>query len=162
MSKNKAPIGIKILSIKETSFINKLTDFIVENFTEEKLDVKVGMAVKGDSKKDLIIISALVVYSFKESESKKPVEFIKLETENTFKLFNIKDNEEKIRFEEDQIFIDDEFMKIFLNTSFGAIRGMFAYKMASLSLNIVLPLLDVNTFIKKDGKNLKKKNPIVK
>lgn len=151
MSDKNTNIGIKILSIKEVSFVNRLTEFITENYSEDKLDVKIGMSVKGDSKNNTISLSALITYLFKSDKQKKPIEFIKLETETTFKLFNVTDNQ--IKFDEDnnEIFINDELMNLFLNTSFGATRGMFAYKMASLPINIVLPLIDISAFLKKNG-----------
>lgn len=148
MSEKNTNIGLKIINIRELSFVNKLTDFIVDNFSDEKLDFNIGMLVKGDSKKNTVSLSIFVSYLFDDEDKKKKIEFIKLETETTFKLYDFSDDELKYLDEDGEIFISDDLMNLFLNTSIGAIRGMFAYKMASLPINIVLPLLDISSFIK--------------
>jgi hypothetical protein len=146
MSEKKTNIGVKIINIRELSFVNELTDFIVDNFSDEKLDCNIGMSVRGDSKKNTVSLTVFISYSFYDKDKK--VEFINLKTETTFKLFDFSEDELKFLDKNEEIFISDHLMNLFLNTSIGAIRGMFAYKMASLPINVVLPLLDVSSFIK--------------
>lgn len=107
------------------------------------------MMVKGDSERNTISFSTMVNYSFKDDEQNKPIVFIKLETETKFKVSNITDKAIKFHVKGNEIFINDDLMNLFLTTSFGATRGMLAYKMASLPINLVLPLIDLSPFIKK-------------
>lgn len=140
-------IGIRILEIKELSFSNKIIDEIVNDFDEEKVNIKLGFAVQGDSNKKNISISIIIHYDYPLKDSKKKKEFLTLETKTTFKVSDYDDNEIKFDDESNEIFINDEIMAIFLNASIGATRGMFAYKIASLPINLVIPLFDINELI---------------
>ncbi|AFU69462.1 hypothetical protein P700755_002724 [Psychroflexus torquis ATCC 700755] len=151
MSEKNTNIGLKIINIRELSFVNKLTDFIVDNFSEDKLDLNIGMFVRGSSDKNTVSLTVFVSYSFEDEEKNKKIEFIKLETETIFKLFDVSEDELKFLDENDEIYISDDLMNLFLDASIGAIRGMFAYKTASLPINLVLPLLDVSRFIKENS-----------
>ena len=147
MTEEKKDIGLRILEIKELSYSNKLSDDLINNFNEEKADIKLGFGVSGNEKDSSISISIIVHFKYPIAEKIKFKEFLKLETETTFKIFNYTEND--IRFEDDnnQIFINDNIMSVFLSTSIGATRGMLAYKVASLPVNLVLPLFDMSQIL---------------
>lgn len=153
MGKKNKDIGIKIDEIKEVSFSNKLTKEIVENENEENVSFKLGVGVNGDSAKGLVTIALIVSYLYETEFMKKPIEFLELETETTFHLIDFMDEELKYLDEENKIFINDDLMTFLLQTSLGATRGMLAYKTASLPINLILPLIDVEQFMesKKDN-----------
>jgi|SRR5690606_197323 len=150
-------LSIKIHEIKEISFSNKLNDEFVENFDDEKVEIKLGYAVRGDSEKNAITIGIIV--HFNSLESIKPKEFLKLETTTTFYLKDFSDDDIKFINDNKEIFINDGLMYVFLNTAIGATRGMLAYKIASLPINICLPLFDMDKLIPKNksAKKSKKK-----
>tara|TARA_R110002049_G_scaffold247114_1_gene421267 strand:+ start:1250 stop:1723 length:474 start_codon:yes stop_codon:yes gene_type:complete len=156
MDKESRDIGIKIQEIKEVSFFNKVNDELVKNFDDEKVDVKLGYAVKGEFEKSIISIG-IVVHFISNSKVKKPLEFLKLETNTSFKIQNFTDDDVKFIDGNNEIFINDELMYVFLNTAIGATRGMFAYKIASLPINICLPLFDMNQLIPKNKSKKKVK-----
>lgn len=147
MTEEKKNIGLRILEIKELSYSNKLSDDLINNFNEEKADIKLGFGVSGNEEQNTISISIIVHFKYPIAEKTKFKEFLKLETETTFKIFNYTEND--IRFEDDnnQIFINDNIMSVFLSTSIGATRGMLAYKIASLPVNLVLPLFDMSQIL---------------
>jgi hypothetical protein len=147
MSEEKKNIGIRIQEIKELSYSNKLFDELVENFDEERVDIKLGFAVRGDSNKNTISLSIIIHYKYTSENDNKPKEFLKLETDTTFKVFDFTDEDIKYSNENHEIFINDDLMAIFLNTAIGSTRGMLAYKIASLPINIVLPLFDINEIL---------------
>lgn len=147
MALEEKHIGIKIQEIKELSFSNKLPDELIQNFKEENIDLQLGFAVKGNSKKQTVTISIIISYRFHNGNDKKSKEFLKLETETTFKVVDFDEDDIKYNDKENEIFINDELMSLFLSTSIGATRGMFAYKIASLPINLVLPLFDLNSLI---------------
>lgn len=153
-------IGIKIQEIKELSFSNKLFDGLAENFDEENVDIKLGYAVRGESDKKNISIYIIIHFIYKTEKSSKLKEFLKLETNTTFKVQDYTDDDIKFINDDNEIFINDELMYVFLNTAIGATRGMLAYKMASLPINLVLPLFDMDQLIpsKKPENNIKKKS----
>lgn len=147
MSEEKKNIGLRILDIKELSYSNKISDELIKNFNEDKVDIKLGFGVNGDQKESTISLSIIIHFRYPLSTDSKFKDFLKLETETTFKIFNYTEND--IRFEDvnNQIFIDDNLMSIFLSTSIGATRGMLAYKIASLPINLVLPLFDMSQIL---------------
>lgn len=149
MDKESRDIGIKIQEIKEVSFFNKVNDELVNNFDDDKVDVKLGYAVKGEFEKSIISIG-IVVHFISNSIVNKPIEFLKLETNTSFKIKNFTDDDVKFIDGNKEIFINDELMYVFLNTAIGATRGMFAYKIASLPINICLPLFDMDQLIPKN------------
>lgn len=134
-------IGIKIQEIKELSFSNKIGDELIENFDDEKVGAKLGIAVRGDSEKHTISVSILLRYQYRLEDKTK--EFLKLETDTTFGILNFGDEDIKYNSQKNEVFINDGLMMTFLNTAIGATRGMLAYKMASLPINLVLPLFDM-------------------
>lgn len=156
MDKESRDIGIKIQEIKEVSFFNKVNDELVKNFDDEKVDVKLGYAVKGEFEKSIVSIG-IVVHFISNSTVKKPLEFLKLETNTSFKIQNFTDDDVKFIDGNNEIFINDELMYVFLNTAIGATRGMFAYKIASLPINICLPLFDMDQLIPKNKSKKKVK-----
>lgn len=149
MEKEIKDIGIKIQEIKEVSYSNKVTDSLIENFDEEKVDVKLGYSVKGEFEKGDISIG-VIVHFLSSSADNKSKEFLKLETNTSFRIQNFTDEDIKFIDGNKEIFINDELMYIFLNTAIGATRGMFAYKIASLPINICLPLFDMEQLIPKN------------
>lgn len=159
MNKEATGLGIKIQEIKEISFFNKVNDELVKNFDDEKVEIKLGFAVKGDFKKNTIII--LIVVQFHSLHAVKPKEFLKLETSTSFNVNNFSDEDIKFIDGDKEIFINDELMTVFLNTAIGATRGMLAYKIASLPINICLPLFDMDDLIPKNSSS-KKSNTKVK
>lgn len=153
MNKQEEDLSIKIQEIKEISFSNKVNEDLVENFNDDKVEIKLGYAVRGNFEKNTIIIGIIV--HFNSLVKEKPKEFLKLETTTTFNISNFKDDD--IRFIDDnkEIFINDELIYVFLNTAIGATRGMLAYKIASLPINICLPLFNIDDLIPKDKSNKK-------
>jgi hypothetical protein len=152
-------IGIKIQEIKEVSFSNKVTDDLIENFDDEKVDIKLGYSVKGEFEKNGISIG-VVIHFLSNSIDNKSKEFLKLETNTSFRIQNFTDDDIKFIDGNKEIFINDELMHVFLNTAIGATRGMFAYKIASLPINICLPLFDMDQLIpKNESKKKTKKLP---
>tara|TARA_R110002012_G_scaffold55398_4_gene141458 strand:- start:122485 stop:122967 length:483 start_codon:yes stop_codon:yes gene_type:complete len=144
MEEKENSVGIKLLEIREVLFSNKMSDYLVDNFDEDKLNFKLGFSVTGDKKKNIINLSVIINYLFVDKKKyKKPLEFLKLETETSFQLFNT--TEEQIKFEKgsNRIFIGDDLMLLFMNSAIGATRGMLAYKIASLPINFIFPLIDV-------------------
>lgn len=154
-------IGIQIQEIKEISFSNKLTDELVEKFDEEKVDVKLGYAVRGDYKKSIISIG-VIIHFISHLVEKKTKEFLKLETSTSFRIQNFTDEDIKFIDGDNEIFINDELMYVFLNTAIGATRGMLAYKIASLPINIYLPLFDMDQLIPKNKTDKKSKKTVDK
>ena len=155
MDNKKSSVGMKVLEIREISFSNKLTDYVIENFEEDKLIFKLGVSVIGVEAENIINLLVNVNYLMKdENNPKKQIEFFKMETETSFKLD--KPNETHVKYHDDgkRIFINDELMALFLNVAIGATRGMLAYKVASLPINLVLPMVDLSNFI--DKTNLEK------
>lgn len=157
MNKQEEGLGIKIQEIKEISFSNKVNEELVENFDDEKIEIKLGFAVRGDFEKNIIIIGIIV--HFNSLEKVKSKEFLKLETSTAFNVRNFSDDDIRFIDGNKEIFINDELMNVFLNTAIGATRGMLAYKIASLPINICLPLFDMDHLIpkKKSSKKSKKK-----
>src|SRR5680860_656211 len=147
MAKEEKNIGIKIQEIKELSFSNKLPEDLIQNYNEENIDLQLGFAVKGDSKKQTVTISIIINYRYHTGNNKKSKEFLKLETETTFKVLNYDEDDIKFNDKKNEVFINDELMSLFLNTSIGATRGMFAYKTASLPIKLVLPCFDLKSLI---------------
>ncbi len=161
MNKHKEGLGIKIQEIKEISFSNKINEELVENFDDEEVEIKLSYAVRGDFQKSAIIISVIV--HFNSLDKIKSKEFLKLETSTIFNVRNFSDDD--IRFIDDkkEVFINDELMEVFLNTAIGATRGMLAYKIASLPINICLPLFDMDELIPKNKspKKIKESRKVV-
>jgi hypothetical protein len=156
MAKKESNVGMKVLEIREISFSNKLTDYVIENFQENKLIFKLGISVNGIKSENIINLLINVNYLMNDEKNpKKPIEFLNMETETSFKLD--KPDEIHVKYHEDgkRIFIHDELMALFLNVGIGATRGMLAYKVASLPINLVLPMVDLSNFI--DQKKEKKK-----
>jgi hypothetical protein len=158
MEKDTKDIGIKIQEIKEVSFSNKVTNDLVENFDDDKVDIKLGYSVRGEFEKNGIFIG-IVVHFLSNSSDNKSKEFLKLETNTSFRIQNFTDDDIKFIDGNEEIFINDELMHVFLSTAIGATRGMFAYKIASLPINICIPLFDLDQLIpkKKPIKKSKKK-----
>lgn len=142
-------IGIKIQEIKEVSFSNKVTDDLIENFDDEKVDIKLGYSVRGELEKKVISIG-VIVHFLSNSANNKSKEFLKLETSTSFRIQNFTDEDIKFIDGNKEIFINDELMSVFLSTAIGATRGMFAYKIASLPINICLPLFDMEELTPKN------------
>lgn len=157
MNKETEGLGIKIQEIKEISFSNKVNDELVENFDDDKVEIKLGYFVRGDFKKNTITIGLIVNFYYQEGIKSK--EFLKLETSTTFNVSNFSDDDIRFIDGNKEIFISDDLMRIFLNTAIGATRGMLAYKIASLPINICLPLFDMENLIPKNQpvKKAKKK-----
>lgn len=155
MKKQTEGFGIKIQEIKEISFSNKITDDLVEKFDDEKVEIKLGFAVRGDFKKNTIIIGIIV--HFNSLESVKPKEFLMLETSTSFRIQNFTDDDIRFIDGNKEIFINDELMYVFLSAAIGATRGMLAYKIASLPINICLPLFDMDELIPKNKTTKKAK-----
>lgn len=147
--KNKN-VGITILEIRETSFSNKITDKILKNFSEKKVLFKTAFKLSGNKKEDTVTLGILVDYAYRFGPKKGIKEFLTLETETTFKIYDATKDELVISPKGDEIFIEDELMVLFLNTAFGATRGMLAYKMASLPINLVLPIIDLKEFFEEE------------
>lgn len=156
MGKQIEGLGIKIYEIKEISFANKINEDLIEKFDDDKVEIKLGYAVRGDFEKSAITIGVIV--HFYSTESGKPKDFLKLETTTTFHLQNITDDDIKFIDGNQEIFINDNLMQVFLNTAIGATRGMLAYKMASLPINICLPLFNLDNLIPKNKSTKKLKN----
>lgn len=158
MKKETENIGIKIQEIKEISFSNKVTDDLIENFNDDKVDIKLGFSVKGEFEKNSISIG-IIVHFISNLIDNKSKEFLKLETSTSFRIQNFTDDDIKFKDGNKEIFINDKLMYVFLNTAIGSTRGMLAYKIASLPINICLPLFDMNQLIpkKKAIKKVKKK-----
>lgn len=148
MKKDNKDIGIKIQEIQEISYSNKVTDDLVENFDENKINIKLGYSVRGEFEKSGISVG-IVVSFLSDSTNNKSKEFLKLETKTSFRIQNFTDDDIKFNDGNKEIFINDELMHIFLNTAIGATRGMFSYKIASLPINICLPLFDIDQLISK-------------
>lgn len=149
MSKQKEGLGIKIHEIKEISFANKINEDLIERFDDEKVEIKLGYAVRGDSEKNFITVG-VIVHFYSTDSSSKTKEFLKLETTTAFHLQNFTDDDIKFKDGNKEIFINDNLMQVFLNTAIGSTRGMLAYKMASLPINICLPLFDMDNLIPKN------------
>ena len=158
MEKKDSSVGMKVLEIREISFSNKLTDYVIENFREDKLIFKLGISVNGVESKNIINLLINVNYLMQDENSpKKQIEFLKMETETSFKLDNPNENHVKYNDDGKRIFIHDDLMALFLNVAIGATRGMLAYKVASLPINLVLPMVDLSNFIdEKKRKKVKK------
>lgn len=159
MNKQEEGLGIKIQEIKEIAFSNKVYEELVENFDDDKVEIKLGYAVGGNFEKNTIIIRIIV--NFNSLLKEKSQEFLKLETSTTFNISNFTEDEIRYSDGNKEIFITDELMFVFLNTAIGATRGMLAYKIASLPINICLPLFNMDDLIPKTKSN-KKSNKKVK
>ncbi len=139
-------ISIKINEIKELSFSNKLFDELIENFDSEKVKIKLGFGVVGNPKKNRISIKVMINFLYVLKKNKNPKSFLELESITEFKIHDFTD--EDIEFiSDEETFIDDDLMYVFLNTAIGATRGMLAYKIASLPINLVLPLFSIDQII---------------
>lgn len=153
MKKKNKDIGIKVDEIKEISFSNKLTKEIIDNKNEENVYFKLGVGVNGDSSKGTVTIALIVSYLFETEFMKNPIEFLELETETTYHFIDFTEDELKYLDDENKIYINDDLMAFLLETSLGATRGMLAYKTASLPINLVLPLIDVDEFMESKKNN---------
>lgn len=144
----KKDIGIKIQEIKEISYSNKVTDDLVENFDKNKINIKLEYSVRGEFEKSGISVG-IVVSFLSDSTNSKSKEFLKLETSTSFRVQNFTDEDIQFIDGNKEVSINDELIHLFLNTAIGATRGMFAYKIASLPINICLPLFDIDQLISK-------------
>lgn len=159
MTEEKKDFGLRVLEIKELSYFNKLSDDLINNFKEEEIDIKLGFGISGDREQKTISLSIIVHFKYPIAENSEFLDFFKIETETTFKIFNF--TEDDVRFDNDdnQIFINDNIMSVFLDTSIGATRGMIATKITSLPIHFVLPLFDVSSiFSPKKNKSNKINN----
>lgn len=145
--KEEESIGIKIHEIKELSFSNKLIDEIIEDFKNERVKLNLGFGVKTDFEKNTISINIVTDFFYNSNDKSNSKEFLSLETSTKFKVKNYNEDDIKL-INEDEVFIDDDLMYVFLSTAIGATRGMLAYKTASLPINVVLPLFDMDNLIK--------------
>ncbi|APZ47028.1 hypothetical protein BW723_12365 [Polaribacter reichenbachii] len=150
MNKKNEGFGVKIQEIKEISFSSKVTDDLIENFDDENVEIKLGFSVRGDFEKNILFIGVIV--HFYSNQSTKHKEFLKLETSTSFSALNFTDDDIKFIDGNKEIFINDELMYVFLSTAIGATRGMLAYKIASLPINICLPIIDMDQLIPKNKK----------
>ncbi|MCF2875448.1 MULTISPECIES: hypothetical protein [unclassified Tenacibaculum] len=136
--KNKNDVIVRIVEIKEISFSNKLNDEIINNFSEKEIGLTLAFKFNYLSDKDLLSISFSVVFKHLSLD----IEFIHLETDTIFDIINYTDKEFKFDKENKIIDIDDRLTTFLLSQTIGSTRGMLAYKMASLPINLVLPIID--------------------
>jgi len=162
---DKKEIAVRIKSIKEVEFSNKLNDEILRNFDEHKVETKLGFAIFGNKEDSSVAMNINVRYIYSSSEKKR--EFFTFKTETIFKFSDMQEHENVIKIEESTVFVSDELMGMMLNISIGATRGMISYRSASLGLpnNLVIPLVDLDAFLnigkdqlKSEEKRVLKKN----
>lgn len=139
MSEKGKIIGIKFKSIKETSFSNKLNDEIINNFNHDNLELGLGFSFKGFPNEKSVSLFVTISYKYKTGVKSK--EFFNFTTETLFKFEDTDD--EIVKIEESKVEMPDELMENLLSISVGATRGMMSYKVASLPIDLVLPLFDV-------------------
>ena len=144
MSLKKLDANIKINSIRELSFKNNINSDIIENFDDQNLLMDFGVAVKGQKDKKSLDVLVKVTFKYKDNE-KNYIEIITLETQTSFTILDSK-GKDIIKYSKDKVNIPDGIMFVLLNTAVGSTRGMFAYKIASLPINIVIPIVNVKGF----------------
>lgn len=139
MADNNFSVAFK--GIKEVSFSTKLSDDILNNFDQKNVDLRIGFSVTGNEKLSSVSINLFIDYRYK-SGSGKPKDFFNLETETDFKFKDVSSNTERLIISDEVVSVDDDLMKILLDVSLGATRGIVSYKMANLPIKLVLPLID--------------------
>ena len=139
-----AGLSIEIQDIKEVSYKNSLPNVSDLNLEEGAYKLAFHLEVEADiEKKELSFILSFSVVSEIET-------LIELVTLTKFKYSGDEESiNEKMTFKDGLISFDDDLMALFIRTATGATRGMFAYKMASLPININIPLFDELAIAKK-------------
>lgn len=141
----ESSVSLRINEIKELSFSNNLSEEIIEKFDDDKVQMKLSFSVTGDEKRNKVSIVIITEFLYMFDEINNLEEFLKLKTNTDFEIKDYSDSD--IKFVDDEIFIDDNLMYTFLDTSIGITRGMLAYKVASLPVNIVLPLFNIDEIV---------------
>lgn len=144
-----ADLNVRILDIKESLFKSELSEFNKEELQGLNIEDRhsIRLDVDGDDS-DLQNIIVRYKVTLSTNRNKALVELIELETAS---IFYVKDAKTFIKQEGDTIVkIDDQLMFVLLSTAIGSTRGMLSYKLASLPLNYVLPLIDLGKILSKE------------
>ncbi|MNK40619.1 hypothetical protein D3C87_592690 [compost metagenome] len=159
MSEEK-DLNLDFKGIKEISFNNKFNDNILRDFNEDNILLAVGFSITGNKDNNIVSIIIDIKYRYPVLNS-KPIEFFSFSTESFFQFYDLENNQSKLEIKDDSVFVEDDLMIFLLSISIGATRGMISYKLSSLPVDIVLPIIDVTTLmdaykqahIKNDKKN---------
>lgn len=142
MSEDKS-LAFQFNGIQETSVSSKITDEIVSNFSQEKVQLNLGFSLRGNPVDSTIVLAIVVKFKLKIAEKYK--EFFSFSTDTIYKFKNLDDK--LIKIEESEIFVDDDLMINLLSISVGATRGMMSYKVSSFPFELLLPLFDVSDIL---------------
>lgn len=147
MSENKGLL-ITFKGIKELGFSSDLRENIIKEFDESLIDFNLGFSINPDKDSEIINILLDVVYEYRLNG--KYIKFLEFKSETIFKFENSEFNEEII-IGEDSVKLSDPLFLYLMNITVGATRGMMAYKVSALPIDIVLPIIDLTSLL--DAKN---------
>ncbi|NQY30002.1 MAG: hypothetical protein HRT69_11095 [Flavobacteriaceae bacterium] len=144
-------LEIAIIEIKEVHYFNGFNDEVLKEIGEDSIKLSMGMNLVPKKEMDELGIELNVKFDHNSNE------VCSIKTLTRFKFFNIEGSENKIKFNKESVYLSDKLAEELLQTAIGGTRGMFAYKMASLSTDFIIPLFDLGEFIKnkndeKEGK----------
>lgn len=153
MTEKKA-LGLRIGDVRELSFFNKISSEIIENFNSENVEMRISFMVDGFPEDSKLEISLMLEYRYRFAD--KPYQnFFSLECLTSFFFDNIENNSDKIVLGHQTTFISDGLMTRLLNICIGGLRGYAASKMASLPINLVLPLINPANLISSNKEKIK-------
>lgn len=138
---DKATLGLRIGEVRELSYFNKISSDMSDNFNTKNVEMKISFLINGLPEQNKLEINLMLEYRYKFID--KPfVKFFELECLTSFFFDNLDKNTDMIVLGHDVTQLSDGLMTRLLNICIGTLRGFAASKMASLPINLVLPLIN--------------------
>ena len=154
MSEKPIGVGVRFISIRETSISSNLNDEIIASFNHDDLELGIGFTPKGFPKDKTLAMSITVLYQYKVKTKHK--EIFKFTTETLFEFEDA--NNDAIKIEDKTVFIADDLMVDLLEVCIGATRGMMSYKLIGLPNDLNLPMFDVSLLVKNNKNDQEEKD----